>query len=168
MTLYVPPPETELPSCVDRCPSGGTFTCSGLTPGHRSERHGGHRCLCAEWSSLHTEVSWCSSAASHVDAGPTDHSWTVPGETQALGKAALQCVESLHHQECASSLQPVLLCSSCLTWPLRTVLSHQISSLLCPCIYLPSVVGHVTEGFNLFTALLSVIYPLYSLPPCII
>lgn len=107
-------------------------------------------------------VSWCSLAATHVDDGPTDHSRTVPGEMQALGKVAPLCVEHLHVPECASSLEPVLLRSSCLTWLLRTVLSRQLSSLLCPYIYLPSVVGHVTEGFNLFTALLSVIYPLYS------
>lgn len=114
------------------------------------------------------KVSWCSSAVSRVAVGPTDHRWTVPGEMQALGKAALQCAERLHHPERASSLEPLLLCSSCVTWPLSTVLSRQLSSLLCPYIYLPSVVGHVTEGFNLFTALLLVIYLLYSLLSCII
>lgn len=154
---------------MDRCPSGGTLVCSWF-PHPRAWVRKAWRPLiplCRVVVCMQKE-SWCSSAVSYVAVRPTDHGWTVPGEMQALGKAALQCAERLHHPERASSLEPLLLCSSYVTWPLSTVLSRQLSSLLCPYIYLPSVVGHVTEGFNLFTALLLVIYLLYSLLSCII
>lgn len=55
-----------------------------------------------QWPSLRAEGELVSSAVSHMANGPTSHSWTVPGEVQALGKL-------LYGVWSTSSIQNVLL-----------------------------------------------------------
>lgn len=103
---------------------------------------------------------WCSGLWAMQEVGLQSTAGLC--EVQRLGTATVQ-----HAHAVLSVLPAVLLCSACLACPQHCPVC-QLFSMLCLCVYLPSVVGHVTEGFNLFTAPLLVIYPLYSLLSCII
>lgn len=147
MPLCGPPSEMELCGWTGALPEAFP-SAAGPVPGHGAEQHRaiyGHPCM--------KKVSSCSLAVSRGDDGPTAakllcSTWSTSPVLNLLLAWSLSCSAPV---QCGLSVLP-----------------PQLSSLLCPYIYLLSVVGHVTEGFNLFTALLLVIYPLYSLLSCII
>lgn len=140
----MPPSELELCGWAGALPEA-LPSAAGPIPGHGAEQH---RAIAG-----HEEGELSSLAVSHVGDGPTAgkllcSTWSTSPVLKLLLAWNLSCSAPVH---CGLSVLP-----------------HQLSSLLSPYIYLPSVVGHVSEGFNLFTALLLVIYPLYSLLSCII